>query len=149
MILKVLLFSMLITMISCKQMKEEVLKGNIELKNQDQNYITCNDFDCLEKNKNKKTMIEGKIRMYTPNKTGKGANYMFWDWEILLADGISIPLISKSKNLDISIYKNKNVLIEGDVFYGIIIGSSEGQNATGYRIDANSIREKKTTHNIK
>ncbi|WP_152538638.1 hypothetical protein [Aquimarina macrocephali] len=112
----------------------------------DQNYTTCTNFKCLEKNKNKRIIVKGILRTYTPNKTGKGAGHMFWDWEILLDDEIAIPVMSKDQRLDLSIYNKKNILIDGNVFYGIIIGSPDGQNATGYRIDINTI-QKQTTYN--
>ncbi len=111
--------------------------------NQEQDHPVCNNFDCFEKNKNKQVIIEGVFRKYTPWKTGKGANYMYWDWEVLLTDGVAIPAISNNKALDLSLYENKNVSIDGAIFYGIIIGSSnpQEQSARGYRIDINSIRE--------
>lgn len=126
-------------MISCAQERKmgKVIK--------DQNYTTCANFECLEKNKNKRIVVKGILRTYTPNKTGKGAGHMFWDWEILLDNQITIPVISKDQRLDLSIYNKKNVLIDGNVFYGIVIGSPEGQNATGYRIDAHSVQEQTTS----
>jgi hypothetical protein len=100
---------------------------------------SCSTFDCLEKNKNKNAIISGLFRKYTPNNSGKGKNHMFWDWEILLDDGVAVPVISTNKNLNLALFENKNVQIDGLVFHGIIIGCKEGQNATGFRIDAENI----------
>ncbi|EZH72569.1 hypothetical protein ATO12_20760 [Aquimarina atlantica] len=141
--LSVILLLIMVIMISSAQERKigEVIK--------DQNMTTCTNFECLEKNKNKRILIKGILRTYTPNTTGKGAGHMFWDWEILLDNKITIPVISKDQRLDLSAYNKKNVLIDGDVFYGIVIGDPEGQNATGYRIDAHSIQEQAISSNKK
>ena len=105
----------------------------------------CSDFSCLEVHRNQSGVVEGVFRIYTPNTSGKGANYMFWDWEVLLADSIAIPVVHKNEKLDLSVYKGKKVSIQGNIFHGIVIGGSkpEEQSATGYRIDAASIQLKK------
>ena len=103
---------------------------------QDKKYsLHCNTFDCLEKSKNKEAVIKGTFRKYTPNKKGKGANTMFWDWEILLGDSIAVPVKSTYDEINYKYFEGKKVLIKGVIFYGIIIGDKEGQNATGFRID--------------
>jgi hypothetical protein len=105
--------------------------------------VHCTTWDCLEKNKNKAAVIEGVFRKYTPNKTGKGAMQLFWDWEIVLKDSLAVPVKSTNTNINYDSFKGKKVLIEGTIFYGIIIGSVEGQNATGFRIDPMEIKELK------
>ena len=52
-------------------------KENIGEVIKNQNYTTCSNFECLEKNKNKRIVVKGVLRTYTPNKTGKGAGHMF------------------------------------------------------------------------
>lgn len=49
---------------------------------QKQNTSICRTYDCLEKNK--RGSIEGFLRKYTPNTSGKGTNQMFWEYELLL-----------------------------------------------------------------
>jgi hypothetical protein len=97
----------------------------------------------VEESKNKKVLVYGKLQAFTPVKTGKGAGYMFWDYEILLNDSTAIPVIAKAKFLNLEKFITKNVVIEGKIFYGIIIGSDNPneQSATGYRIDAEKIQE--------
>ena len=137
---KILLFLMVTFIVSCGLER----KVNNEMKNK--NFTSCDSFDCLEKNKNTAAIIKGKLRPYTPNQRGKGTGYMFWDWEVLLADEIAIPVVCEDKRINLSAYNSKDILIEGNIFYGIIIGSPEGQNATGYRIDINSIQKQTTQH---
>jgi hypothetical protein len=108
--------------------------------------VNCSTWVCLEKNKNKVAIIEGHFQKYTPNKIGKGANQMFWDWEIMLTDSFAVPVGSTNDEINYKIFEGKKVVIEGTIFYGIIIGSSEGQNAKGFRIDPVVIMEKKTTN---
>ncbi len=147
-LLGILVISVLCT--SCFGQKEENVKKD-EVKLEIKSNFTCNDFSCLQNEKNKKGNIEGFFRKYTPNKKGKGAGYMFWDWELLLADSTAVPVVDVNKNIDMSIYENKNVSIYANIFYGIIIGGNSSledqeQAAKGYRIDAISI---KTKHNKK
>jgi hypothetical protein len=111
--------------------------------------VHCSTWDCLEKNKNSEAIIKGVFRKYTPNKTGKGANYMFWDWEILLTDSFAVPVKSTNNEINYKYFEDKNVLIKGTIFYGIIIGSSEGQNATGFRIDPVGIEIQGNNYSIK
>lgn len=96
-----------------------------------------------EAHKNRKAHVYGRLQAYTPNKVGKGAGYMFWDYEILLGDSNAIPAIPKSQSVNLKRFLNRNVVIVGNVFYGVIIGSEnpDEQSATGYRIDADEIRE--------
>lgn len=91
-------------------------------------------------NKNTETFIFGKIQKFTPWTKGKGANHMFWDWELVVNDNEAFPLIAKdSPLLNLARFENQNVLVSGKIFYGIIIGSERGQNMTGYRIDAEEV----------
>ncbi len=103
--------------------------------------LKCIEWDCIEQNKNKDASLVGMFQKYSPNTSGKGANHMFWDWELMLKDGFSIPL---KNNTDTTYYKRfegKKVRIKGYIFYGIVIGSAEGQNARGFRIDPVEIIE--------
>ncbi len=101
--------------------------------------ITTNEG--IESHKNKFAYIKGKFQKFTPWTQGKGSGHMFWDWEIALPNGGSYPVITKSNFIDLKDYENKEVLIYGKVFFGIIIGDSnpDHQSMRGYRIDAESI----------
>lgn len=103
--------------------------------------VNCSTWDCLEENKNKGAIVKGVFQKYTPNKTGKGANHMFWDWELVLADSNSVPVESTYNEINYKYFEGKKVAIKGTIFYGIVIGSAEGQNATGFRIDPIGIDE--------
>jgi len=103
--------------------------------------VNCSTWDCLEGNKNKGAIIKGVFRKYTPNKTGKGANHMFWDWELVLADSNAVPVESTYNEINYKYFEGKKVAIKGTIFYGIVIGSAEGQNARGFRIDPIGIDE--------
>ena len=98
-----------------------------------------------EENKNKKAVIYGKLQKFTPWKEGKGANHMFWQWEIKFEGGGRIPVVSADKSdgerIIFDEYENENVIIFGTVYYGIVIGDSnpDHQSMTGYRIDADGI----------
>lgn len=107
--------------------------------------ITCTTWDCLETNKNKDATIKGVFRKYTPEKKGKGAGHMFWDWEVLLSDGNAVPVSSTNPKIKLRSYEGKKVSIKGLVFYGIVIGSDnpDEQSATGYRIDVAEISKEK------
>lgn len=99
----------------------------------------CKDWTCVERHQNKMATIVGTFQKYQPNTKGKGANRMYWDWQILLQDSTKIPVSAENKTKNYSFWEGKKVRIVGTVFHGIIIGSAEGQNATGYRIDPQSI----------
>lgn len=107
--------------------------------------LTCNTWECLEKNSNKDASIKGVFRKYTPEKKGKGAGHMFWEWEILLSDGNAVPVSGSNKMIKYKNFEGKKVTIKGLIFYGIIIGSDNPneQSATGYRIDAVEINKVK------
>jgi uncharacterized protein YcfL len=122
-------------------MTEKKNESNIQQVNRKSYSVNCSTWDCLEKNKNKDATIKGVFRKYTPNKTGKGANYMFWDWEIMLTDSFAVPVKSTLNEINYKYFDGKKVLIKGTIFYGIIIGSADGQNATGFRIDPAEIKE--------
>jgi hypothetical protein len=103
--------------------------------------LKCKDWNCIEQNKNKDATIIGVFQKFTPNISGKGANHMFWNWELLLKDGFSVPIKNTNHTTDYQRFEGKNVQIKGKIFYGIVIGSAEGQNATGFRIDPVEIVE--------
>ncbi len=115
------LFTMLL--FGCRRIKENSLSVN------------CSTWDCIEKNKNKVAIVEGVFQKYSPWKTGKGAGHPFWEWEIVLSDSLAIPVDNTYMGIDYEKYVGKKVIIKGTIFYGIIIGCEEGQNATGFRID--------------
>jgi hypothetical protein len=102
--------------------------------------VKCKTWDCLEKNKNKYAIITGTFRKYTPNTTGKGANYMYWDWELLLTDGFAVPVKNGDAKMNYKSFEGKKVLVRGAIFYGIVIGNGEEQSATGFRIDPVEIK---------
>lgn len=114
---------------------------NAQTKDSNLNSANCSTWDCLEKNKNQMAVISGIFQKYTPNTSGKGANHMYWDWEIMLSDSLSVPVKSTYQEINYKAFEGKKVLIKGTVFYGIIIGTSGGQNATGFRIDPIEIEE--------
>lgn len=133
-------FSMMLIFTSCTGTAEN--KPNYSV-SQD----TCRTIIQAQELKNKEAVIYGRLQKFTPLKEGKGKGHMFWQWEIAFPEGGAIPVISKDKSDGGSIifdeFANKNVVIYGTVFYGIIIGDSnpEHQSATGYRIDAEGIEE--------
>lgn len=105
-------------------------------------YATCTTFQCVENHKNQEGQIQGILRAYTPNESGKGAGHMFWDYEILLSDSIAIPVVSKPDfQLDFKEFLGKKVMMKCTFYYGVVIGGTnpEAQAATGWRIDAESI----------
>jgi hypothetical protein len=111
--------------------------------NPDQPY--CTEWKCIESNANKKATVEGLFRKYTPEKAGKGAGHMFWDWEIMLADSTAIPVIAKNRSLDLAAFENRKVVVDALVFEGIIIGTDDppyAQSARGFRLDVETIKNK-------
>ena len=106
---------------------------------------TCRTWNDAERLKNTPAIIIGRLQKFTPWEKGKGAGHMFWQFEIKLADGTAIPVVNKDKSDGESIpfdeYLNSDVIIDGTVYYGIIIGDSDPghQSMTGYRIDADGI----------
>ena len=40
-------------------------------------YATCTTFKCIDAHKNQKGQVQGLLRAYTPNTSGKGAGHMF------------------------------------------------------------------------
>jgi len=129
------ILSLMLFFTSCTKTTEKPQKQVETLSAQD-TLLTAND---VESHKNQEAFLKGRIQKFTPWTKGKGANHMFWDWEIVLYGGGTYPMISKDSAIDIGKFENKNVIIQAKVFYGIVIGSEEGQNATGYRIDAENI----------
>ena len=109
------------------------------------NGVSCSTWECLETHKNGNAVVTGVLRKYTPEKKGKGAGHMFWDWELLLSDGNAVPVSSKNKKIRFSKFEGKEVELKGLIFYGIVIGSPDPkqQSATGYRLDPESITLKK------
>lgn len=104
----------------------------------------CNNWQELEAQSNKDTVIViGKLQAYQPNKKGKGAGHMFWNWEIRLADDTKIPAVAAPNgNIDFTVFEGQEVKATGWVFHGIVIGSPDPtmQSATGYRLDITSIK---------
>lgn len=106
---------------------------------------TCRTYSDAERLKNTQAIIIGRLQKFTPWEKGKGAGHMFWQYEVKLADGSAIPVVSRDKSDGESIlfyeFLDSNVIIWGTVYYGIIIGDSnpEHQSMTGYRIDADGI----------
>lgn len=101
------------------------------------NTDTLKTAEQITANKNTEALMLGKIQKFTPWTKGKGANHMFWNWELVVNDNEAFPLIAKDSSLlNLAKFENKNVLVSGKVYYGIIVGSELGQNMTGYRIDA-------------
>lgn len=100
-------------------------------------YIKCNTWDCLEKNKNSYAEITGIFKKYSPNQQGKGANIMYWDWELLMSDGYAVPISTSNKKINYLNFNGKNVCLKGFIYNGIIIKSNSpnGQQATGFRLD--------------
>jgi hypothetical protein len=147
----VVFFSVLFFGCSGQKGQEESAK-KMDINHQTKLNITCNKFSCLEENKNTNVAIEGLLRRYTPNTKGKGAYQMFWDWELLLNDGATVPVVNEDDSIDMSIYDGKSILIYGNVFYGVVIGGGgsnlevQEQGARGYRIDVITIQ---TNHNKK
>jgi hypothetical protein len=111
---------------------------------------TCRTFNDADRLKNSDAVIIGRLQKFAPWEKGKGAGHMFWQWEIKLSDGFAIPVVNKNKTDGDSIvfdqYENRDVVIHGTVYYGIIIGdSSENKikidliqfNNEGYRVYPN------------
>ncbi len=105
--------------------------------------VECRNFDCIEKNKNQSASIHGVFQEYSPNTKVKDKSYKFWDYEILLEDSVTIPINASDRNYDI--YLGKQVIIDGFIFYGIVMGDNDGKssNATGFRIELDKIQEDK------
>lgn len=94
----------------------------------------------VQAHKGDTVIVEGHLQPYTPNTSGKGAGHMFWDWEVVLKDTIAIPVIAMDGTLDPKPWNGKQVMIHAVLYYGIVIGSPDGQNATGWRVDALAIK---------
>lgn len=103
--------------------------------------INCSSWDCLEKNKNTEAVVTGTFQKFTPWDKGKGADYPFWNWEIVMSDGNTVPVHDENNDIDYPSFEGKQVSIDCNIFFGIIIGCEEGQNATGFRIDPYKISE--------
>jgi len=103
---------------------------------------TCRTYTDLESHQNQDAYIEGKIIEYVPpHDSSKLGDEKIWNWEILLSDNYTYPLISKDPDLNVDKFIGKNVVVKGKVFYGIIFGSENTANMRGYRIDAAEIRK--------
>ena len=123
-------------------------QGNNELNYSQQSVFfqdTVTNYREIVSHKNQNAYIKGRVQMFRPRETGKGANHMFWQWEIMLPDSSSFPLVSMDKSDGESVnfeeYENQTVYVYALVYYGIIIGDSnpEHQSMTGYRIDATGV----------
>ncbi len=105
-----------------------------------QNYsVICNNYTCLENNKNKPAVINGVLQEYSPNSRVNNKLYKFWKYEILLSDSVSIPIKDSDENY--AKYLGKKVSIKGQIYYGIVAGEDDGKssNATGFRIEIDKI----------
>jgi hypothetical protein len=144
MITTILTFLTLFSLNSCQKssLSQSISYQNVSYQNYSDTVRTISE---AEARKNKQAVLFGRIQKFTPWESGKGANHMFWDWEIELEGGGSIPIVSKDKSdgesINFAEYENQNVIVYGMVFFGIVIGSSDPnhQSATGYRIDADGI----------
>lgn len=96
--------------------------------------------------KNHKAVFVGTLRKYTPIERGKGEGTIFWDWEIVLKDGYTLPVIGKG--IAFEKFENRRVKLNCFSFYGTIVGevpetidpySCPTQRLTGYRLDVASI----------
>jgi hypothetical protein len=101
--------------------------------------VRCDTWECLERNTNKVATINGVFRAYTPYPAGKGANHMFWEWEVVLSDTAVVPVTCVNDTMDCLRFEGKNVRIVGTVYFGIIVGDPKGQHLTGFRIDPMAI----------
>lgn len=103
----------------------------------------CRTWNDIENSENKEATVIGRLQHYTPSEKGKGAGYMFWDWEIQLADSTSIPIKAGFPDATLNLLNNKTVMAAGLVFFGIVIGSDapDEQHAIGYRLDLENISE--------
>ena len=102
------------------------------------NLPICTNWEELKAQTNKNAIVIGLFQAYQPNKTGKGAGHMFWDWELRLADNRRIPAIAVPYgSIGFEAFAGKQVKATGKVFYGIVIGSPDPnmQSAMGYRLD--------------
>jgi hypothetical protein len=95
----------------------------------------------IELNKHTNAWLKGRFQKFTPWKEGKGANHMFWNWEIVLSDNSRYPVVPVNSDMSFRDFEDKDVLVYGKVFHGIIIGDSnpDHQSMTGYRIDAHNV----------
>lgn len=105
-----------------------------------ENLDTCRSYLDLEAHQNQNAFVEGKIIEYVPPRdSSKLGDEKIWDWELVLPDKYSYPLIAKDAPLDVNSFIGKNVIVKGKVFYGIIFGRENTANMQGYRIDAEEI----------
>ena len=134
------IFSLLFLFNSCT--KSTIKQDELSFYSRQKNSDTLSSIGKIDEFKNKDAFIIGKLQKFTPWTEGKGANHMFWDWEVSFRGGGAIPLIEKKKaggdKINFAEYENRNVIIYGTVFFGTIIGDdNEGhQSASGWRIDA-------------
>lgn len=121
-----------------------ILIGLWGMNSSKEHYAACTTFKCIEGHKNQSGQVVGTLRAYTPNKSGKGAGYMFWDYEILLSDSVAIPVIEKpGHHLEFKAFLGKTIKMKCTFYYGVVIGGGhpDAQAATGWRIDAENISE--------
>ena len=102
-----------------------------------------NTFEKAKEHKNEVIFMEGILQPFEVWTKGKGRGVQYWDLQFLFDDNVHIPAISINPSIELETFKNKRVLIEAKVFFGIVIGVDDGisQNATGWRIDINSIEK--------
>ncbi|HJY63491.1 MAG TPA: hypothetical protein VJ455_04990 [Ignavibacteria bacterium] len=104
------------------------------------NLDTCRFWADIESHRNKDAWVIGRIIEYVPpHDSSKLGDEKIWDWEIVTADNYSIPLTAKTKELDVSSFIGKYVIVKAYILYGIIFGSENTANIQGTRIDAEEI----------
>jgi hypothetical protein len=148
--MKLSAFILLVFFVSCfskseKQIVSENRKQSQLQKQGNENTAmdTCRSYKELESHQNQDAFIEGKLIEYVPpHDNSKLGDEKIWDWEIVLPDKNTYPLVFKDPTLDISSFTGKNVIVKGKVFYGIIFGEENTANMRGYRIDAMEINLK-------
>lgn len=136
--MKKIIISFLLLITGCQASTIATTNDLTDIENHETPSIANNLTD-LENYKNRTAIINGILEEFEPWETGKGAEHMFWDYQLELEDGTTIPAITENTDLDLSAFKDTAVTIRGEIFYGIIIGDEEGQNMTGFRIDINEI----------
>lgn len=102
---------------------------------------TCRIFGDIEANQNKKIIALGKPVKYKPPHDGsKLGDEKIWDYVLELSDGYTIPMKKTGDDLKPEDFLNCNVYIYGYLTYGIIFGSENTANLTGYRLDPVDIK---------
>lgn len=143
--MKLLIIILLVFFVSCFSKSDKQTLSESKKQTQIQNQgneqkgamDTCRSYKDLESHQNQDAFIEGKIIEYVPPyDNSKLGDEKIWDWEIVLPDKYTYPLISRDPTLDVNSFIGKQVIVKGKVFYGIIFGEENTANMRGTRIDA-------------